>query len=234
MTEAVPIKELAALVGLPLDAYRAEHVSRQLERALARESAASWHSLVARIREDKDSRSRLRRAVAVSVTGRFRDVEQFNLLEETFLPELAHRFERLRVWSAGCSDGSEVLSLAIVLERLGVLDRSFLIGSDILAENIAAGRALVAAELPEAHRRVRFEIRDLLDGGPAPGRFALVVCRNLGIYLCPEAKARLHQLLVQALSIGGILLLGRSERLPRPEALGLEPAGAHAYRLVNR
>jgi len=48
----------------------------------------------------------------------FRDAEQFDLLERELLPELAQRFRRLRVWSAGCSDGSELLSVAILLERL--------------------------------------------------------------------------------------------------------------------
>lgn len=228
-----PLHELAAVVGLPLGVYRPDHVLRQLERARAREHASSWRELLASLRAREDARARFRRAVAVSVTGRFRDVEQFELLESELLPELAQRFKRLRVWSAGCSDGSELVSLAIVLDRLALLERSFLIGSDVLPENIAAARSLVAAEPAQLRARARFEVRDLVGSEKPPGRFALVVCRNVAIYLHPDAKLRLHRLLVAALSKGGILLLGRSERLPRAEELGLERAGSHAYRLLG-
>jgi len=118
-------------------------------------------------------------------------------------------------------------TLAVVLERLDLLERSFLVGSDVLPENIAAARATLA-EGPAV--RARLEVRDLLDGRPPPGRFALVVCRNLAIYLRPDAKERLHRLLADGLSRGGILVVGRSERLQRPEELGLHQVGPHAYR----
>jgi len=228
-----PLEELAAVVGLPLGVYRPDHVLRQLERARAREHANSWRELLTALRLHEDSRTRFRRAVAVSVTGMFRDAEQFDLLERELLPELAQRFRRLRVWSAGCSDGSELLSVAILLERLELLDRSFLIGSDVMPENITAARSLVASDPALLRGRARFEVRDLVGSGASPGRFALVVCRNVGIYLHPEAKERLHRLLVSGLSRGGILLLGRSERLTRATELGLERAGAHAYRRLG-
>ncbi|MEM9538134.1 MAG: CheR family methyltransferase [Cyanobacteria bacterium P01_E01_bin.42] len=51
----------------------------------------------------------------------FRDRGQFSLLKRHILPELIERRYRaktLRVWSAGCSTGEEVYSLAIVLEQL--------------------------------------------------------------------------------------------------------------------
>jgi chemotaxis protein methyltransferase CheR len=230
VTAEPPLQELAAAVGLPLGVYRPDHVRRQLERSLAREGAGSWSELLARVRGNAPARSRLRRAVAVSVTGPFRDPEQFELLERELVPELAQRFGRLRVWSAGCSDGSELVSLATVLARLGLLERSFLIGSDLLPENITAARSRVAALPAPLRTHARFEVRDLVASEKPPGRFALVVCRNLGIYLHLEAKARLHRLLVAGLSSGGILLLGRSERLTRPHELGLERAGPHAYR----
>lgn len=228
-----PLQELAAVVGLPLAVYRPDHVLRQLERARAREHADSWRELLTVLRQREDARVRFRRAIAVSVTGIFRDPEQFDLLERELLPELAQRFRRLRVWSAGCSDGSELLSVALLLERLMLLERSFLIGSDVLPENIAAARSLVGPRSAQLRGRARFEVRDLVGSDAPPGRFALVVCRNVGIYLHPEAKERLHRLLVAGLSRGGILLLGRSERLSRMAELGLERAGAHAYRRLR-
>lgn len=231
MHEQDPLGELAFATGLPLERYRADHVQRVVERAMQREGIETRHALALRVRADAAVRERLRRAIAVSVTSRFRDPQQFALLEEKILPELAARFDRLRIWSAGCSDGSELLSIGTVLHRLGVLERSFLVGSDVLAENVAAARRTLG-ELPGA--RVRLEQRDLIDGSPPPGRFALVVCRNVAIYLTADAKEVLHRALASGLSRGGILLLGKSERLPRPAEIGLAPAFAHAYRATGR
>jgi chemotaxis protein methyltransferase CheR len=226
--EHVPLSELAAAVGLPLASYRSNHVRRQLERAKARERVNSWSELLVRIRSDDEARGRIRRAVAVSVTGPFRDPEQFELLEQHVLPELAHRFKRIRVWSAGCADGSEVLSLATVLRRIGCWERSFILGSDLLPENIEIARRKVLDELG-LETRVRLEARDLLASDVRPGRFALILCRNLAIYLEPDAKRKLHRLLAGALSRNGVLVLGRAERLSAPLELGLSRAGPHHY-----
>jgi chemotaxis protein methyltransferase CheR len=56
-----------------------------------------------------------------------------------------------------------------------------------------------------------------------------VLCRNVAIYLAPEARDRLHRALAGALAPGGVLLLGRSERLTAPEELGLRQVAPHAY-----
>jgi chemotaxis protein methyltransferase CheR len=82
---------------------------------------------------------------------------------------------------------------------------------------------------PALRRRARWERRDLAHE-PAPrGAFQLVLCRNVAIYLRPNAKARLHRLLAGALSPGGVVMLGRSERLGDPAALGLRRVEPHIY-----
>jgi chemotaxis protein methyltransferase CheR len=182
------------------------------------------------LRRDGAARGRFRRSVAISHGGMFRDPGQFALLEEVLLPRLLAGGKRLSVWSAGCADGAELHTLALLLERFGVLDRSVLLGSDLLVENVAAARA---GEYPEAVRaRLRWERRDLAADGPPPGRWRLILCRNVAIYLAPEARKRVYETLVSALGSGGVLLLGRSERLIDPRGLGLRPAGPHAYERV--
>ena len=77
---------------------------------------------------------------------------------------------------------------------------------------------------------MRWEQRDLVAEPPAPGGWDLVLCRNLAIYLTAAARDALHARLAGALAPGGVLLLGRSERIADPAALGLRLAGPHAYR----
>jgi chemotaxis protein methyltransferase CheR len=227
---------LARACGLPLGHFRPAHVSDQVARACAREGAADSGALARVLTHDPAARTRFRRSVAISHGAIFRDPEQFRLLEQVLLPRLLQDGRRLAAWSAGCADGSELYTLGIVLERMGALERALLLGSDLLEENVAAARAgrYEGHEMPEAVReRVRWDRRDLVDDGPPAGRWRLVLCRNVAIYLAPAARRRLYEGLVSALATRGVLLLGRSERLLDAASLGLRPVAPHAYERVR-
>jgi chemotaxis protein methyltransferase CheR len=224
---------LSRAAGIELEAYRREHIEERIAGALAREGASDRAALARLLRSDPAARTRFRRSVAVSFSGLFRDPAQFDLLERELLPPLLAGGRRLTVWSAGCSDGSELYSVALLLERLGALDRAVLLGSDLLEENLALARRGRYGDVEiggELRRRARWERRDVVGEGAPPGPWRLVLCRNLAIYLAPEAKRSLHATLAGVLAPGGVLLLGRSERLIDPGSLGLERAGPHAYR----
>lgn len=68
--------------------------------------------------------------VTVNVTEMFRDPGFFNRLSSDIIPYLS-TFPRIKIWSAGCSTGEEVYSLAILLKEHGLSDRSFIYGTDI-------------------------------------------------------------------------------------------------------
>jgi chemotaxis protein methyltransferase CheR len=223
--------ELARAAGLVLDAYRGDHVGERIRRALQREGVPDIGSLASLIARDQEARTRFRRSVAVSVSGLFRDPAQFDLLERKFLPELIASGRRVSVWSAGCADGSELYSVAVLLQRLDVFDRALLLGSDLLDENLALARRGVydGMSFSTLGAHICWERRDLLRDGVTPGKWRLILCRNLAIYLAPQPKRALHERLAGALARGGVLLLGRSERISDPEQLGLRRIAPHAY-----
>lgn len=68
--------------------------------------------------------------VTVNVTEMFRDPAFFNRLNTEIIPYL-QTFPRIKIWSAGCSTGEEVYSLAILLKENNLYDRSFIYGTDI-------------------------------------------------------------------------------------------------------
>jgi chemotaxis protein methyltransferase CheR len=229
---AATLGELSAASGLALETFRAEHVADRIERALAAEGLEHQAELVVRLRGDAQARARFRRSVAVSHSGFFRDPDQFEALEQRVLPRLLEHVARLRVWSAGCATGLELLSLAVVLDRLGALEQAHLLGSDLLEENLQVARAgadTIVEVTPAIRAKPRWERRDLVDEKPPGGGWDLVLCRNVAIYLQPEAKARLHRNLADALARGGVLMIGRSERLSDPAALGLRRLEPHVY-----
>jgi len=74
--------------------------------------------------------------VSTNKTDFFREDEHFRILTEEVLPQLfnANSQQKIRVWSAGCSSGEEVYSLAIVLEEYALENEGFeyeIIGTDI-------------------------------------------------------------------------------------------------------
>jgi chemotaxis protein methyltransferase CheR len=82
--------------------------------------------------------------VTVRETYFFRDPEQFELIRNVILPELQaarHPLRRLRVWSAGCASGEELYSIAIILHERGLLEDSFLVGTDVSERALATARA---------------------------------------------------------------------------------------------
>jgi chemotaxis protein methyltransferase CheR len=221
------LETLAHASGLPLDHFRTDHVAQQLRRARERAGGIEVAGLASAMSHDSGLRTRFRRSIAISHGSLFRDPEQFALLEDELLPPLLAGGRRLTAWSAGCGDGSELHSLGIVLERLGAIDRSLLLGSDLLEENVALARRRAGS--PAVRARVRWERRDVVAEGPPRGHWRLVLCRNVAIYLARGARDRLHRALASALAPDGVLLLGRSERLTAPEELGLRQVAPHAY-----
>lgn len=68
--------------------------------------------------------------ITVNVTEMFRDPLYYNALRSNVFPYL-ETFPRLKLWSAGCSTGEEVYSLAIMLTEAGLYNRSFIYGTDV-------------------------------------------------------------------------------------------------------
>jgi chemotaxis protein methyltransferase CheR len=227
---------LARASGLPLGHFRPEHVAEQIARACTRIETSDTGVLARRLTRDPAARTRFRRSVAISHGAIFRDPEQFQLLERVLLPRLLSDGRRLTAWSAGCADGSELYTLGIVVRRLGALERALLLGSDLLEENLAVARegSYEGHEIPaEVRTRVRWERRDLVADGPPAGRWRLVLCRNVAIYLEPASRRALYETLAASLAARGILMLGRSERLLDAASLGLRPVAPHAYERVR-
>jgi two-component system, chemotaxis family, CheB/CheR fusion protein len=183
----------------------------------------------------------LAKDLLINVTSFFRDPKIFDHLAKTTVPELvrAHAVDQpLRVWIAGCSTGEETYSLAMLLrEEITSSKRNVklqIFASDVDADAVAQAREglypeTIAAEVspdrlarffskeehgykvsPELRASVVFTVQDVLSDPPF-SRIDLISCRNLLIYLGPEAQAKVISLFHFALRQGGLLLLGSAE-----------------------
>lgn len=228
------IAGLSVASDLDLASFRRTHVEARVARALEQERVPTVADLRDRLTRSEVARDAFRRSIAISVTGLFRDGEQFDVLADA-LRATPPSSRPPRVWSAGCATGEEVWSTAAMLARLGRGEGALVLGSDLLPENVRAARLLRptpgdlrGAKIPVT-LRLRFECRDLVHQG-APGRgWDVVLCRNVAIYLEEARRRQVHRILAAALGRHGLLLLGRSERLNDPGALGLRRLSPHLY-----
>ena len=230
---SAPTRGLTDALGLPLAAYRRDHVRDCVARAMAREQVADLNALVALVDSDPVVRLRLRRAVAVATTGLFRDPTQLRWFDSSVMPRVTAGVKSVRAWSAGCAGGEEAFTLAMMLEWHGLLPRSEVVGSDILEESLAEGQTgvVAGARIPAGMRgRVTWDARDLTSGARPEGKFDIVLCRNVMTFLTPPAAEVVARSLADALQPGGVLLVAREERIEDPELLGLVPISGSAYR----
>mgnify|MGYP001603880649 CR=1 FL=1 len=77
--------------------------------------------------------------ITVNVTEMFRDPVFYKAVNNQALPYLSS-YPDIKVWSAGCSTGEEVYSLAILLNEAGLRKKSFIYGTDINTEVLKDAR----------------------------------------------------------------------------------------------
>jgi chemotaxis protein methyltransferase CheR len=77
--------------------------------------------------------------VTVNVTEMFRDPDFYKALNSQVIPYLS-TFQHIKLWSAGCSSGEEVYSLAILLNEAGLRKKSFIYGTDVNTEMLKEAR----------------------------------------------------------------------------------------------
>ncbi len=68
--------------------------------------------------------------ITVNTTEMFRDPLFFKSVKTNIIPYLKS-YQHIKVWSAGCSTGEELYSLAILFSAENIYDRSFFYGTDV-------------------------------------------------------------------------------------------------------
>lgn len=149
---------------------------------------------------------------------------------------------RIRIWSAGCSTGEEPYSLAsCILNAFPEAGRHDLkiLATDVDRSALDRARTgkyssnslrklprelldrffdpLAATEQwtpkPELQSIITFRHLNLIGDWPFTGRFDVIFCRNVAIYMDSETQERLWTRFRDALHPGGFLFIGHSERL---------------------
>lgn len=187
----------------------------------------------------------------------FREPGHFHFLRDEILKPRRSPAP-FRVWSAACSSGEEVYTLAMLLADTLPNTPWEVVGSDISTQVLAKAEAghypLGRHEgippdylrkyclkgvrshsgtflvTPELKRRTRFhQVNLTLPVDAALGEFEVIFLRNVMIYFDTETKRKVVGNLLPRLKSGGHLIIGHSETLNGIQQ-GLQPVRATIYR----
>ena len=170
--------------------------------------------------------------------------------------------KQIRIWSAGCSTGQEVYSLAMLFAEEPEKWRGWtidILGTDVSTSCVERARAGAYSQfevqrglginqmikwfeecadgwraVEPLRKSVRFQVHNILEQPPHPGDFDIVLCRNVLLYLSPEKKTLAFERLATAMAEDGWLMLGAGETvIGQTSKLGADVSARGLYRVVG-
>ncbi|MDA8291763.1 MAG: protein-glutamate O-methyltransferase CheR [Actinomycetota bacterium] len=240
-------------------------VESRLLPVLQRHGAESIADLVRALRRgDAAVETSVVDAMTTNETSWFRDAAPFEALRTYVIPELVASNvtrRRLAVWSAACSTGQELYSVAMLLDSEFSDVASWhldLHGTDLSTAVVERARAGVFSPLeinrglPAAHlvryfnregarfvisdslrSRARFQTFNLARPWPQVQDYDIILLRNVLIYFDVDTKRHVLESARAHLRPGGFLLLGTAET-PRGLVTGLRPVSVGATTVFRR
>jgi chemotaxis protein methyltransferase CheR len=244
---------LRSLCGIDLTQYKRPQMERRLRSFYATRGITRLTDSFDQLRRDPHHLDELLDRITINVSQLWRNPEQWTLIEQQLLPELA-RHGQIRAWSAGASYGAEAYTLATLCHLVVPSVRTLVQGTDIDKRMVAKARigefsnddarSAPQRQLEAGFDRIeggwraklavrsltRFDVGDLLKASPRPGSYDLILCRNTVIYFSEPIRDELHGRLAGGLRSGGYLVIGSTERVAQPGDLGLTTTHPFIYR----
>jgi chemotaxis protein methyltransferase CheR len=192
----------------------------------------------------------------MAVTYFFRDSQTLELLIQRALPILCDQ-AIVRIWDAGCANGAEPYTLAILL-REQMTDQVFqkvrICATDVdpgFGSQVAAGvyaeheirripqsmrnRHFQATDAPgyvrlvaEIRDKVSFVHHDLLSLTPPRNDFNLIVCKNVLAEFGETDRVQAFRMFHRAMVSGGFLATEHTQRMPEGAESLFEPISRYA------
>ncbi len=236
---------LRTRTGHNFASYRRSTLQRRIQRRLGLRNILTLDAYLVELRTDPAEAAVLIKDLLINVTSFFRDAAAWSTLCELVVAPLVAARETgasIRAWVPGCSTGEEAYTLAMLIaEQATLAGKSFdvkIFATDAREDNLNIARegvypaaAITGLDATRQRRffdaaaatyRVKKDLRatvifapqNLLRDPPF-SHLDLITCRNLLIYLEPEAQQSVIALFHFALEQGGALMLGNTETVGR-------------------
>ena len=158
--------------AIDFNVYRPETIDRRLKLRLSATEMPDYASYLRYVNNTPSEIDNLVDSLTIKVSHFFRNPFTFETLRELVLPDILETFrnDTLRIWCAGCAQGEEVYSLAILMKEIignaATPPRIFLIGTDIDTRTLEEAKKGVykADSLLEAKKGYLDKYFDIIDG----------------------------------------------------------------------
>ncbi|MEZ4743042.1 MAG: protein-glutamate O-methyltransferase CheR [Bdellovibrionota bacterium] len=137
MVDELELLEIRLLVtaikeryGYDFSDYAEASQMRRIKDSLARYQCKNISELQHKILHDPDFFTSFLNNFTITVSDFFRDPDVYKSLQNQVFPYL-ETYSRIKVWVAGCAQGEEVYSLAIMFKEANLLDRTMIYATDI-------------------------------------------------------------------------------------------------------
>ena len=242
------------LFEINLDNYKNSQMIRRLDGFISRSSTPSVDEFCHSLEHDQHEREKLLDFLTINVSEFYRDSMHFEKLQKIILPELLQKNSSLNIWSAGCSNGAEPYSIAIILEKLAPFQTHRILSTDIdrnslnKAQNGGPYNKNEIRNVPEKimdkyfsyrdgkywigerlRQKVEFRHHDLMLSR-YESNFDLIICRNVTIYFSEEAKQKINKDFYNSLKANGILFIGATETMIDATNIGFQKLAPCFYR----
>lgn len=231
--------------NMDLRGYKENQLKRRIDSLMLSLGVKSYDEYLNLLLKKEDYKTKFFDKITINVSEFFRNPEIFSYLENTVLPDLLKKFNKLKVWSAACSVGAEPYSLAMILSELIDKTKFTIDGTDLdkiilqkakegvynslYTKNISAQRLNKYFDISKDNyilhdnikRLVNFKHHDLiLDNYPTG--YNLIICRNVTIYFTRETQDKIYHNFYNSLVPGGVLFIGATESIFNYREIGLE------------
>jgi chemotaxis protein methyltransferase CheR len=107
-------KGVKKILGFNTDQYKNTYLGRRFNARLRAFNLDSYREYWNLLKNDSKEQERLLNDLTINVTEFFRDNTVYRFLYDDVFPLMIERKNRIRVWSAGSSDGKEAYSIAML------------------------------------------------------------------------------------------------------------------------
>jgi two-component system CheB/CheR fusion protein len=249
------IKFIEKKTAFHLQSYKERPLARRLKarmRLLGLETYGDYHSYLI---NHEGEFTLLKDALTINLSYFFRNPETFECVRQLIVSEFGAR-NGLVFWSAGCAQGEEAYSLAIIAAEVRMRDRVKIYGTDIDDGVLAKARigkfpASSFQYMAPDIRRKYFEeegqyyaidgsLRSLVDfkhldlfEKPDFGLCDIIMCRNVLIYLDRKGQSTVLRNFYDRLRDDGFLVIGKVELLigiPEAQLFTVVSRTEHVYK----
>ncbi|MFT5871965.1 MAG: chemotaxis protein methyltransferase CheR [Clostridium sp.] len=124
------LNELNIIYGYDYTEYQIDSIMRRINISMIKEGIVSFSLFREQVLSNEIFFHNMFLDLSINTTEFFRDPKVFALIKIKILPYL-NSYNHIKIWCAGCSNGKEVYSLAIMLKEAGILSKTQIYATDI-------------------------------------------------------------------------------------------------------